>query len=70
MNAHYDYALMNKMLTRETQNPHQDLHRADALEAYRSQRAAQRAEKRFFQLYTLRNLLLRYTPSLAKRLAL
>lgn len=70
MNQHYDFALTNRIPARETLNPHVALHRADALEAYRSQRAAQVAQKRFFRLYQLRNLLFRLTPSLAKRLAL
>jgi|GEM_PF-4588340 len=69
MSQQYELYLVAKTL-RNPVNPNQSLHLAAALESYRNRRRGLLARKRFYQLYRLRNLLFRFTPRLANRLAL
>ncbi len=69
MSQHFELYLISKTLHTE-ENPHRGLHLADALEARRTLQCCARERRRFRRLYHLRNLLFRFTPRLAKRLAL
>lgn len=69
MQYHIEYSLVKKV-TFPSPDPHQSVHRSDALAAKQAERKARLDRIRFYRLYRLRNLLFRFAPGLADRLAL
>ncbi|MFZ5815376.1 MAG: hypothetical protein ACOY93_08740 [Bacillota bacterium] len=69
MQFHMDFMVTRSIANRFHETPEQ-LHKADALVLHQQNLQEQAKLKRFGRMYTLRNLLFRFTPGLAKRLAL